>query len=155
MSRGLYLRATLDDQASPKLRKIRGEAEGLGSRVGKVGSRGREAFAQLGQAVGQFGGPLGMVAGRLGAVAAGVGAVVAAGVGFKKFVDTGFQMNATLEKIETQFKVVTGSAAAASAKMREITEFSASTPFQLGEVADAARMLTALAHGYRRPPPCR
>lgn len=143
MSRGLYLKATLDDQVTPRLKDIEREARKTGDESEKSGEKGKRGFGKMGQALSQLPGPLGAVAGGLGLVAVGIGTVVAATVGFKKFMDKGLQMNATLEKIETQFKVVTGSAAAASKKMAEVVEFSATTPFQLAEVAEAAKQLEA------------
>lgn len=47
------------------------------------------------------------------------------------------------ENLSTQFRVLLGSADAAAAMMREIEQFSASTPFEQMELADAAKKLLA------------
>lgn len=50
---------------------------------------------------------------------------------------------AKMETLETSFKALTGSAALASQTMRDLTEFTAKTPFQLEQVAGASRQLLA------------
>lgn len=51
------------------------------------------------------------------------------------------------EKISTQFEVLTGSVRAATASLEELEKFSASTPFQFEEVAQAGQVL--LSFGFQ------
>lgn len=64
------------------------------------------------------------------------GALASAGAELLR-VSSGF------EKMETSLQTITGSAAAAEQAMSWITDFTAKTPFQLEEVADGFRKLTA------------
>lgn len=66
-------------------------------------------------------------------------AVAAVGVAISKTVDAA----RTLEDLETQFIAFTGSAANAAKQVERLAEFSASTPFQLEELANANRTLLA------------
>jgi hypothetical protein len=52
-----------------------------------------------------------------------------------------------VETIETQFKVLLGSAEEAKKRIRELQEFSASTPFQLSDIAEASRQLHVFSQG--------
>lgn len=60
----------------------------------------------------------------------------------------GFALNEArkIETLKTQFEVLTGSAAAASKIIKDLTEFSAKTPFQFEGIADASKQL--LAFGF-------
>ena len=74
---------------------------------------------------------LGAAAAGLGAVATGIGAVAVAAV----------QGNAQFEQYNTQFEVLLGSAEAAQQRMAELSEFGATTPFDLPQVVEADRIL--------------
>jgi len=67
------------------------------------------------------------------------GAAIAA-LGVKQI----YQTTASYEKLEASLRTVTGSMANASSAMRTIREFTATTPFQVTEVADAFIKLKAL-----------
>ena len=67
----------------------------------------------------------------------GIGALL--GTAF--FTKGAVQAAAGFEKIETQLKTLTGSAEAASLVFEELKEFSAETPFQLGDIARASARL--------------
>jgi len=53
------------------------------------------------------------------------------------------KMAADMETLNTQFRVLTGSAETAASVMAEIQKFSAETPFESMEIADAAKKLLA------------
>ena len=82
---------------------------------------------------------------QLAALGGAVGAAAAALAGFgagsvaADFVRTA----ASFESLAISLQTVTGSSAAAKAAMSWITEFTATTPYQIGEVADAFRKLSA------------
>lgn len=67
-----------------------------------------------------------------------IGAVVG---GIEQFVSSGIQMNSFLESSELQFKTLTGSASAAHAKVGELFDLAAHTPFTFESVTVAARQL--------------
>jgi tape measure domain-containing protein len=52
-----------------------------------------------------------------------------------------------IEQISTQFETLTGSAASAAEVIRDLQEFSASTPFQFGDVARAGKQLLGFQFG--------
>jgi hypothetical protein len=54
---------------------------------------------------------------------------------------------ADMETLETAFIPLLGSAAAAEARLRELSEFAASTPFELPEIATASKVLETLTRG--------
>ena len=64
-----------------------------------------------------------------------------AGLGFatKKVIDAAAQ----LETVTTQYEVMTGSIETAKDLLEELLEFSAGTPFQFGDIAEAGRILMA------------
>ncbi len=72
---------------------------------------------------------------------AAAAAAAIAGIGFaaKSFIDAA----STIEDLETQFISFTGSAESAARQVERIAEFSASTPFQLEDLANANRTLLA------------
>jgi tape measure domain-containing protein len=74
-----------------------------------------------------------------GAIAAATTAVVALGSGLSYAVGEAIKF----EDLETQFIAFTGSAEAAANQVERIAEFSASTPFQVEELANANRTLLA------------
>lgn len=79
-----------------------------------------------------------------------VGALAGAMIGIRKvgglFVES-IKVAFQFERYETQFKVLLGSLEAAKARMAELAEFSAKTPFQLGEIAQASRQLHVFSGG--------
>lgn len=75
---------------------------------------------------------------RLGAV---VGA--AAGAGFGALL----KQADNVERLSVQFETLLGSADAAKDRLQELIKFAATTPFQLGEVGKASRILEALTGG--------
>lgn len=55
----------------------------------------------------------------------------------------GLKFNATLETLKTQFQVMTGDADRAAGIMRSLVQFAATTPFELADVANSARVMMA------------
>ncbi len=97
------------------------------------------ALAGVGGAVGGMVAKVGAIAGLAG----GLGLVGAAVAGFKKSIDEA----STMEGFVVGFKVLLGSAEAATARMKELSKFAADTPFELPEVAAASRTLETLTKG--------
>ena len=71
--------------------------------------------------------------GNLAAIATS-GAVRAIASGLQTLVVGSFEAAAATEKLTTQFEVLTGSTETASKLFQELTDFSASTPFQLNNI---------------------
>ena len=120
------------DKATAPLRRIQKSVRDLTRRTGldRVGrgirSVGR-GLRSAGEAAGRFAKNTGLIAGALGALI-GLPAL-------KAF--------ATLESLQVAFESMLGSTDAAAAMIKELTEFSAKTPFQIKGVGDAAKMLLA------------
>lgn len=55
---------------------------------------------------------------------------------------------AGIEALTSQFKTLLGSAGAAKDRIQEITEFAASTPFEIKELAAASKLLQTLTKGF-------
>ena len=83
--------------------------------------------------------------GNLAAIATS-GAVRAIASGLQTLVVGSFEAAAATEKLTTQFEVLTGSTETASKLFQELTDFSASTPFQLNNIAEAGAQL--LSFGF-------
>jgi len=60
-------------------------------------------------------------------------------------VRAGIKFNANIETLQLSFQTLLGSASKAQDRIEELTRFSASTPFQITEIADASRLLQALS----------
>ena len=78
--------------------------------------------------------------GNLAAIATS-GAIKAIGTGLKELVIGSLQAAASTEKIRTQLEILTGSQEKAASLYKELTAFSASTPFQLQGIAEASAQL--------------
>lgn len=74
--------------------------------------------------------------------------VTAIGYAFQKAMKSGIAFNSMIEDSTVAFETLLGSSAAASKRVEEITDFSASTPFQIGEVMQMNKMLQALTGGH-------
>ena len=78
-----------------------------------------------------------------------VGRLAAAYVGFSAAfnqVKSGLSDSAAAESMGVQFEVLTGNAERAASLMQQLRQFSAATPFQFGDIAQAGRQL--LAFGF-------
>ena len=83
--------------------------------------------------------------GNLAAIATS-GAIKAIASGLTELVGASLQAAASTEKIQTQLEVLTGSQEKAAQLFKELTEFSATTPFQLQGIAEASAQL--LSFGF-------
>lgn len=100
---------------------------GLQRATGMVSGWAKSAGGMVNKAFSGIFSMKGMLAGFGGA--AGLGGVI--------------KMAADVETLGVQFRVLTGSAETAAALMADIKTFAAETPFESGEIADAARSLVA------------
>ena len=74
----------------------------------------------------------------------GLVSVAKAGLdGIKALAKNAFEYNASMETYEVNFKTLLGSAEAAQAKMVELKEYAAKTPFAFADLADATQTLLA------------
>lgn len=86
-------------------------------------------------------GPLGMVAG------AATGLLLTTRKLVGEWAQLGVRGAATLERMTIQFRPLLGSMSQARQRVRDLFEFAAKTPFQLGETAEANRALEKLTKG--------
>jgi hypothetical protein len=112
---------SLRDGFTAVLGKVRA---GLGSLAGSVANVGRGAFRALTS---------------LPTLLAGGGGLATIGKSIKEAF--------AVETMQTQFKVLLGSVDAAKARLKELQDFSASTPFQLDGIAQASRSLHVFSGG--------
>ncbi len=70
-----------------------------------------------------------------------------AGALFTKFIGNAVEAASSLEALNAQFKVLLGSQDAANQRMKELVEFSAQTPFQLEDLAQASKSLEVMTNG--------
>lgn len=75
-----------------------------------------------------------------------VGVFVGIGAAIKGVVGGALESAAALEDVRTQYNVLTGSIQSADAALKQLQAFSAATPFQFDEVANAGRIL--LSFGF-------
>lgn len=102
-------------------------SSGLSRATGMLSNWAKSAGGMVSGALSRMMSFKGMMAGFGGA--AGVGGLV--------------KMAADVETLGVQFRVLTGSAETAAALMSDIRTFAAETPFESGEIAEAARSLVA------------
>jgi hypothetical protein len=86
---------------------------------------------------------IGATVSRLATVAglAGVSA------GFASAVTAGVRFNAMIEQQTVAFGTLLGSMEAAQKRLQDLTDFAARTPFELGEIVEASKLLQALTGG--------
>ncbi len=102
-------------------------SSGLSRATGMLSNWAKSAGGMVSGALSRMMSFKGLIAGFGGA--AGVGGLV--------------KMAADVETLGVQFRVLTGSAETAAALMSDIRTFAAETPFESGEIAEAARSLVA------------
>ena len=107
----------------------------LAKGVDKFGDDSKKSLKKTDLALASF-------AGNLAATAAS-SALFAIGSGLKSLAVGSFEAAAATEKIRTQLEVLTGSQEKAATLYKELTDFSASTPFQLQGISEAAAQLVA------------
>lgn len=115
------------------------EVEGLKQAFDKIENQAQQGGRKSGEKFSSgFSSSLSSFAGNLGAIAVAksISAITSS-------VSGAVQAVSQLEVYETQFKVLLGSAAAAQKQIKELTDFAANTPFQLGDLATASSQLIA------------
>ena len=140
---GLHFSIEVDDHGKVKLEDLKKALDNVGDEGEKAGKKAKKGVMSIGDAAEKSSQKVKSLVTNMKVQLAG--AAVAGGMGL--LVKKGLEFNATLESTETQFTVIVGSATRAKQIMAELVEFSASTPFQLGEIANAARILEAFGIG--------
>lgn len=115
---------TLSVDIGARTNKFTSALNAAQARAASFGKSVTSALSRLGSVGGEMGQLLGVAS--IGAAAAGV-----------------VKLAADAETLNTQFRVLTGSAEAANAVMADIQKFAADTPFESMEIADAAKKLLA------------
>lgn len=108
-----------------------GLKKGLGSAAGLV----KGAAASIGKVSG--------VIGKIAAPVAAIGGLAGLAAGMTKAISKAAEM----ETLETAFIPLLGSADAAQARIAELAQFAASTPFELPQIAAASKTLETLTRG--------
>ena len=119
-------------------KKARQELEKLNTSINKMSSNAQKKVRRTDNAIASFKGNLAATA-----VSAGFSLIRK---GFDELVIGAVKAAAETEKLKTQFEVLTGSQEKASSLFAELTKFSASTPFQLNNIAEASAQL--LSFGF-------
>ena len=120
-------------------------AEASVGRLANEAKKSEKSFKNLNVSIKNSGSALKTFAGTLGAIGAAK-AIGAIGRGFVALAGNIFESTIALETAAVQFEVLTGSAGAANAIIRDLQEFTARTPFQFEGVAKAAQRL--LSFGF-------
>jgi hypothetical protein len=147
----IRLEAGMKDDATPVVRKLAAEIGDLGEKTQATGKKAGKSWDDMGDKAEKSASRTHKAMGRLKDMMTGFGAQMAAAAGaagFGMLIKSGLQYNSTLETLSMQFKVLTGSAEKANQVMGALVTFAAKTPFELGEVANAERILMAFGlHG--------
>lgn len=108
---------------------------------------GAERIPVVGDAMRALNGNLLKVTASLGAMGIAFKAVSASVTTFRAVIAEGIAYNKQLETQATKFETLLGSASAARARIAELADFAASTPFQLEDIAAASATLQTLTKG--------
>lgn len=128
-SRDLTLILRSRDEASQTLKRVAKSSDDLGKSFGQLLKQG-----------------IGLGAGIAGFNVLASGAYQL-GNRLRDAAAAGINFNATLERASLQFKVLLGSTDAAGARIKDLYDFAATTPFEFGEVLAASRTLQTLTDG--------
>ncbi len=109
---------------------IRAEAAGAVRELRQVQGASAKVATNFGSIARSLIGPLGVAAGIIGLTR-----------GVTKFLTQGVRFNAQLEQLDVAFTSILGSASAANSLVEELKEFSASTPFQMMDLAQGTQIL--------------
>jgi len=138
----IQLLVELDDRGTPKVRILSNELPKLGDESERASKKWRRSFSDMSGATDSLIGKLKRFSMSLpGLFGVATGAGVAAGLAAA--VKSGVALSGRMETLQTQFRVIQGDATKAKKTFQEIVEFSASTPFQMPQVAAAAKTLLA------------
>ncbi len=140
---GIQLVVELDDKGTPKIHKIESSLDKLKDKSRRTGGQWKKNWRGMARDVDSLSAKVGKFASGMPAI---LGAAGLAG-SFGMVAKSGLEFNASLESIETQFRVILGDADKTKKVMADIVKFSAETPFQLQEVAQAGKMLEAFGLG--------
>lgn len=127
------------------LEQVNRAAAELRTKLDGVGDSAEDAGKKGASGAGALSGALKAVHPAAIAAAAGIAAVVI-GVGqlsgaVSSFISSGVQINAQFETFETQLTTLMGSAEGARREMAALSDFAASTPFELPQIVQADKVL--------------
>lgn len=107
------------------------------------GTKSQAAWAAVAVTMARVLGPLGLISGAVFGVLAAMKLVV----GQSRLLADGLRVAASLEMKESQFRPLLGGIAQAKERVKELFQFAASTPFQIGGITEASRLLEVLTGG--------
>ena len=120
------------DQATRPLRRIQQTVRQVGRSTG-LANVGRD-LRRVGRQMGRVGVEAGRFGRRFGTLAAGVAALLGG---------TALTASGKIEQLEVSFESMLGSAEAAKKMIEDLSDFAATTPFQLTDIGDASKTLIA------------
>ena len=134
---GIQLVVELDDNGTPKVSKLEDALESMGRETQKTERKWKNSFKGMSGAVDKVHRKVQSMATSVPAMLGMAGIAGSLGIAVKQ----GIAFNATLEATESRFETILGSATMAKQVVRDLVSFSASTPFQLTEINEAAVIL--------------
>lgn len=132
----------MSDKMHSAAKAISGAVSTIKSKLDEIAPHVKSAASKFGQGMKGFHDAVGKLKGALTSMPAMIAGALAGGA-FGGLVKQGLEFNSTLETLNTQFTVLTGSATRSAQIMKELVSFAAKTPFQLEEVATSARIMFA------------
>lgn len=129
-------RVSFEVQVKSELDKLNRQLSQTNDKLGKV----RRDSAKTAKATQSIADGFGQLRGVIGGVAAALGAAKIV-EWFTDAARAGLQFNAKIESTEVAFSVLTGSSEVAKKKVQALFDYAAKTPFEFGNVAEAARAL--------------
>lgn len=147
-------KARVDIEAKPKLvgkaafknsvNDLAGDLAEPGIVLAAGGSASQAAWAGLrGILISRVLGPLGLISGSVLAIGAAMKMVV----GQTRLMAEGLRQAEGMERLVTMFRPLLGGTQAAKARLSELFQFAATTPFQINGIAEASRLLEILTQG--------
>jgi hypothetical protein len=144
MAEGIRLMVTVDDHGTATLEKLTGSTlPKLGHGASSTAKGWKGAFKEMENAATGLHTKL---SGWATSIPAMLG-LAGLGAGLTMFAKGAIGVNAQVESLTTSFEVFTGSADKAAKVMERIIEFAAKTPYEMVEVANAARLLSTAGLG--------
>lgn len=145
---GIQLDVVVDDNGTVEIKGLEKALKGAGDEATKTGKKGKKGLDKMKKAAKKVQGAVGQITSKL--VLMGAAAAAAAVGGLAVMVKMGLDMNSTLENSQVAFKVLVGDATRAANIMRELKDFSATTPFQIAEIAQAAKLMETFGIGGKK-----
>jgi len=127
----------VDDKGSIKIDQFAGKVKGAGSVTEHAGKRMAATWQRVERGINSMHNRIRRFATGLPAMLGFAGAIAGVTAFGKSLISAGM----TIENFETQWSVLLGSMDLAKKRMRELSEFAATTPFQIEDINTAAKQM--------------